>query len=241
MKELIAEKLDEYRSIRSRDPQLRKWLKDSDLWYWLYTVLRLMGRPLTRQQIVMMLEGKLDESLPLDLYGFVHGCAAVYKDMEECIQMQSSPDLRLLRRWYAMASGSECSLRDTNQVVYQWNYVPPHFRELPQALSRALKKASSIRGEDPAAAAAENVIEFLSLYPFCEDSIVMAGFMVMYEFIEADIPIPSLTVGEREFNEMIASCLGGESPERLTGVFERSLLNRLEAVLQVCRQAVEAN
>ena len=241
MREVIAEKLNEIRQLKPHDPQLRKWLRDSDLWYWLYTVLRLTGRPLGRQQIVSILSGELDESVPLGMYEFVHGCAAVYKDMEECRQMQSSPDFRLLKRWQRMAFGEEKGLRDTNPVVYQWNYVPPHFREVPVAMNRLFRDAAAHVPEDLCERTAELACGLLALYPYGEDSMVMAGFMVMYELIEAGVPLPSLTVGEQEFNEMMAAYLDTGDSAPITEMCERSLLNRLEAVLQVLRQAMEVN
>ncbi len=238
MRDTIAEKLKEFRALKGSDPALKKWLRDSDLWYWLYTTLRLMGRPLSRQQIVKILEGGLDESVPMGMYRFIHGCASVYKDMEECLEMQSSPDVRLLKRWFRLSFGEEKSLRDNNPVVYQWNYVPPHFREVPLALSQLFRSAEQSE-EDLIDRSLTLAAGFLALYPFGEDSIPMAGFLIMYEFIAAGVPIPSLTVGEQEFNGLMARLLETGDMTPMTEMFERSLLNRLEAVLQVLRQAAE--
>ena len=46
---------------------------------------------------------------------------------------------------------------------------------------------------------------------------------------------------EQEFNEMMAAYLDTGDIAPITEMFERSLLNRLEAVLQVLRQAMEVN
>lgn len=242
MKELISKKLEEFRAVDKSDPRIRKWLHDSDQWFWMYTVMKLTGRPLSRYQILSILKGELDENLPLDVYEFLHSCSFVCKDMEECIGMQQDPDVKLLMRWYGMAFNEEFKYRTRNPVVYQWNYVPCHFLDVPANVEQLLKKnALQWKDTEPVERACRLMLEFLRIYPFDDDSLIMASFLVMYELMRGGVPIPSLTAGEQEFNDLAAAYLGRGEEAPMMEMFERSVLNRLEAVITVCRQAAEEN
>ena len=176
MQELIGkidQKRTEYLNHRGNDPQLRKWLKDSDLWHWLYTVMRLTGKPVSRRQIIDLLGGALDENLPLNVYEFVHGCAAVHKDMEASIQMQADPDVRMLLRWYEMAFGKEGAFRRNNPVVYQWNFVPPHFYDVKDMTDALLRRHASHHAQpDPVERALDLALGLLRIYPFGDETLV---------------------------------------------------------------------
>lgn len=240
MQELILKKKNEYLSIRGSDPQLRKWLKDSDLWHWLYTVMRLTGKPVSRRQILDLLGGALDENLPLNTYEFVHGCAAVHKDMEASISMQSEPDLKMLQRWYEMAFGKDFAFRRNNPVVYQWNFVPPHFYDVKELTETMLRRYAGGRNREfPVQRALDMALELFQIYPFGDETFVMAWFLLMYELTKASVPVPSLNVGEQEFNDLVAAYLSRGNKKPIEELFENGVLERLDAVISVCRQAAE--
>ncbi len=242
MQELIAEKLKEFRSLKPSSAALDKWIRDSSLWHWLYNALRINGTPLDRKQILSVLSGQLIENLPLDTYSFIHNYAAVYADMLTSIQMQASPDMKLLSRWYMMLFEEEPVFRNTNPVVYQWDHVPVHFLEIKDALSALLRRYGKPRWDgSPIDRAAMLHLDFLKLYPYGENSICMAGVLMMYSLMEDGFPLPGLSANEQDYNVAVAKYINKGDAGLFTDIVERGLLNRLESVIEVCRQAAEAN
>ncbi len=242
MKEIIISKLDEFKRLRGHDLQLNAWLRDSDLWYWLYSALRLNGKPLDKQQILSVLSGELQENLPLDTYSFIHGYAAVYKDMVDCLEMQANPDLKIMHRWYCSVFGTdEAEYRRNNPVVYQWDFVPPHFLDVRDLLDSMLKKAYASRHSDYFIDNAAMLhLDLLKIYPYGKNSIIMAGILMMYVLMSYGCPLPSLTANEVDYSNLIYKYIHDGDPEPFISMVERSVLNRLEAVIEICRQAREA-
>ncbi len=242
MEELILSKLDEYKRLKGSDPQLSAWIRDSNLWYWLYSALRLYGKPLDKHQILSILAGELQENVALDTYSFIHGYSAVYKDMVNCLEMQANPDLKILSRWYCtIFSTDEAQFRRTNPVVYQWDFVPPHFLDVRKLTDSLLKNSYKSRDEGYFLENACMVhLDFLKIYPFGEESIIMAGLLMMYVMMSYGCPLPSLTAGERDYTMLVYKYIHDGDPEPFISMVERSTLNRLEAVISLCRQAREA-
>jgi hypothetical protein len=83
-------------------------------------------------------------------------------------------------------------------------------------------------------------LDFLKIYPFGEESIIMAGLLMMYVMMSYGCPLPSLTAGERDYTMLVYKYIHDGDPEPFISMVERSTLNRLEAVISLCRQAREA-
>ena len=242
MQQIIAAKLKEFREIKPSSSALDKWIKDSSLWYWLYTAMRINGTPLDRGQILSILDGELIENLPLDTYSFIHNYAAMYNDMLGSIQMQTTPDLKLLGRWYQMLFEEEPVLRRDNPVIYQWDHVPVHFLQLKDELQALLRRFDRTRWDwSPIDRAVLLHLEFLKLYPYGEQSVCMAGALMMYSLLEDGFPLPGLSANEQDYNVAVGKYINKGDAGLMTDLTERGLLNRLESVIEVCRQAAEAN
>ena len=242
MEDLIRSKLYEFKRLKGNDIQLNVWIRDSNLWYWLYSALRLNGRPLDKQTILSVLDGELQENLPLDLYSFIHGYASVYKDMVDCLEMQAHPDLKILERWYCnIFQTEELEFRKNNPVVYQWDFVPPHFLDAKKLTDKLLKDSYKTRDEGYfLEKACMQHLDLLKIYPFGENSIVMAGVLMMYVLMAYGCPLPSLNANEQDYSNLIYKYIHDGDPEPFISMVERSVLNRLDAVIEICRQAREA-
>ena len=242
MEELIRSKLEEFKRLRGSDIELNAWIRDSNLWYWIFSALRLNGTPLDRKTIVSVLSGELQENLPLDTYSFIHGYAAVYKDMVDCLEMQAHPDLKILGRWYCnIFNAEELEFRRNNPVVYQWDFVPPHFLDVKKLTEDLLRQAYKSRGEGYFLEKACMLhLDLLKIYPFGENSILMAGILMMYVLMAYGCPLPSLTANEQDYSNLIYKYIHDGDPAPFISMVERSVLNRLDAVIEICRQAREA-
>ena len=239
MYDSLDAKIAEYRSLGIEDPRLKNWIRESSLWYWLYGTLRIRGAGIGKEQILSILDGQLSEDLPLDLYSFVLGYASMYADMQLSGQMEPDPDIRLLARWGTML-GHELSMRDTNPVLYHWGFVPCHFREVTNELRRVMREYSAGAGKrhfiDRAAALHLGVIK---VYPFKEETLDMAGALLLYSFICAGLPAPDLGVSREEYDKLVKRYTADGDASAFCGMLADSLSKRLDQVISVCRRAAE--
>ncbi len=240
MYDIISEKSWLLAAYRAKSPEISKWLRQSDLWHWLYSMQRIKGEPVSKRDIVDILAGRIVESAPVDAYSFAHNCVALRRDMESCIEMDSHVDVRMLQRWYATLFGREAVFRDTNPIIYEWEHIPPHFRDLPLETESLFKKAHNMRSDGtPTERAARLHLEFLRLYPFGEDTASMGFVLLMYSLMQEGLPLPMLTVDDREYNGLVAEYMAHQTDRPFIDMLERSLLNRLESALQICYQMPE--
>ncbi len=240
MYDIISKKSRVLASYKAKSPEISKWLRQSDLWHWLYSMQRLKGDPVSKRDIVDILDGKIVESAPVDAYSFAHNCVALRRDMESCIEMESHVDVRMLQRWYSMLLGREAVFRSGNPIIYEWEHIPPHFQDVPLETENLFKKAHNARTEGtPVERAALLHLEFLRLYPFGPDTASMGFVLLMYSLMQAGLPLPMLTVDDREYNGLVAEYMAHQTAAPFIEMLERSLLNRLEAALQICYQMPE--
>ena len=242
MQELIDQKIREMRELGVVNREFRIWLEQSDLWYWLYSSFRIMGEPVEKRVIVDILDGKIVEDAPIDVYNFITGYANVYKDMRNSAEMDSNPDVKLLLRWGEMLLGRTPEFRTDNPVVYEWNHIPPFHDNIAAETDALLRKSVQERRGMPALKwMALLYLELCRLYPFGKDTPVVAGLFLAYSLVREGYPLPSFPVGDIEYNKIIDAYVNKGEYEAFEGMLERSVLNRAEAVLQLNRRAAEVN
>ena len=242
MQELIDRKIKEMRELGVVNREFRIWLEQSDLWYWLYSSFRIMGEPVEKKVIVDILDGKIVEDAPIDVYNFINGYSDVYRDMKNSAEMESHPDVKLLLRWGEMLLGHVPEYRRDTPIVYEWSHIPPPAGNISAETDSLLRKAVQERRSMPALKwMALLYLELCRLYPFGKETPVMAGLLLAYCLIREGYPLPSFPVGDIEYNKMIDAYVNRDEYEAFEGMLERSVLNRAEAVLQLNRRAAEVN
>ncbi len=237
MYDIISEKSRQLAAYRASSPEISKWLRQSDLWQWLYSMQRLKGEPVSKPDIVAILEGRIVERVPVDAYSFAHNCVALRRDMESCIEMDSHVDVRILQRWYSMLLEKEAVFRDDNPIIYEWEHIPPRCANLPFETEDLFRRAYMRRDEGTGTERAAKLhLEFLRLYPFGEDTMDMGFVLLMYSLLQQGLPLPVLTADDREYNGLVAEYMAHQNAQPFIEMLERSLLNRLESALQICYQ-----
>ncbi len=239
MKEIIEEKLRILRENFPDNAELRQWLRDSDLWMFTYTVLRVEGIEMNKRQLVDIFEGKLMEELPLDLYGSAFRLRDVYKDMLVCNQMDARMDAKLLARWMEMFSGAECGYRQSNPIIYRWGYIAPHFNELRGLMDELLRGFAKDTKAGGLTRACAIHLGIASLYPYGELSPQAACIAMFYELMRAGIPLPSFTADRDEYDRLMQAYLSEDDREPFSQMLQRSVLNRLDSVVNICMAAGE--
>lgn len=227
MREALEAKLKLYKESFFENREFNAWVRESDLWMAEYSILRVCGIELGKQQLVDILSGKLMQDIPLDIYSFVHSFKELYKDMQASVGMQESLNARLLERFHGMMFGSE-GYRLDNPIIYKWGYIAPHFREIPEKLSELFKSLEHIKDPIDKAVAAHNGIA--AIYPYGEDSAALAVAALIYELMYAAIPVPAFTADTEDYNRLMKAYLDKGSSD-LADMFYSSLLNRLDSVM----------
>ncbi len=242
MTELISEKLKAISEHGPGSAELRQWIDQSSVWYWLWSVFNVQGEPVGKRDIVMVLEGGLCESIPLNLHSFMHDYSAVYRDMKLSLTMDQALDPKTLDRWYEMLCGKkEHIYRMNNPIVYEWELIPVHFRDIKREYEAAVRNVLHVRVENEVERAARMCLEISRVYPYGPDTAVMSLLAAQYVLLAAGIPFPRLTAGDVDYNKLISAYAEEGDCGGLISMFERSVLNRLEEVLQYTIEAENLN
>ena len=238
MKDLLNEKLKIYRSLDPVLPEARKWLEDSNLWMLLYTVLCQRGVRIEKKTLVEILSGQILENVHIDLYGFCFRLRDVYRDMISAVEMQATLNTKMLDGWYQDLLEPDGPVhRKDNAVVYDIGFIPCHYSEISERMDRLFKSMAGI--EDGALKAAELQMGIINIYAYGPDSVTMALLAAAYALLEAGIPLASYPVSEDEYRRLMSSCINDGNEEPFCSMHYRSLVNRLETVIQVWREAAE--
>ena len=238
MKELLNEKLKVYRELGPVLPEARKWLEDSNLWMLLYTVLCQRGVRVEKKTLVDILSGRIMEDVNIDLYGFCFRLRDVYKDMISSVEMQATLNTKMLDGWYEDLLEPEGPVhRRDNAVVYDIGFIPCHYSEISEKMDHLFRAMDGVT--DGALKAAELQMGIINIYAYGQDTITMALLASAYALMQAGIPLPSYPVSEDEYRRLMSSCINDGDEVPFCNMHYRSLVNRLETVIQVYREALE--
>ena len=238
MNELLNGKLREFKALGPVVPEARKWLEDSNLWMLLYTVLCQRGVRIEKRTLVDILSGRIMEDVNIDLYGFCFRLRDVYKDMVSAVEMQATLNTKMLDTWYVdlLEPDGPVHRRD-NAVVYDIGFIPCHFSEISERMARLFKSMDTVT--DGALKAAELQMGIINIYAYGQDSVTMALLAAAYALLQAGIPLPSYPVSEDEYRRLMSACINEGNEEPFCSMHYRSLINRLETVIQVYREAAQ--
>ena len=238
MKELLNEKLKAYRELGPVLPEARKWLEDSNLWMLLYTVLCQRGVRVEKKTLVDILSGRIMEDVNIDLYGFCFRLRDVYKDMISSVEMQATLNTKMLDGWYEDLLEPEGPVhRRDNAGVYDIGFIPCHYSEISERMDHLFRAMDSV--SDGALKAAELQMGIINIYAYGQDTITMALLAAAYALLQAGIPLPSYPVSEDEYRRLMSACINDGDEAPFCNMHYRSLVNRLETVIQVYREALE--
>ncbi|MBR5756031.1 MAG: hypothetical protein IKX96_00585 [Firmicutes bacterium] len=233
MRDILNGQIKTLRESSFKSREFNAWLKESSLWMSVYSCLRVKGVEMDKRQLVDVLSGGIVEDLPIDVYNFVINYKDLYKDMQACVSMQQSLDEKLLKRFSDILFGED-GYRNNNPIIYKWGYIAPHFNEIGNMLTEALRHNLHIEDAVDRAVDAHNFIA--AIYPFGENSPVIALVALFYVLMSASLPLPAVTADFEEYNRIMRSDFE-EHTNEFELMIERSLINRLDSVINLGREA----
>lgn len=246
MYQQLEEKLKEQQALFPKHPEFRTWLSQSDLWNWIYSAFRIKGEPLSKTVVVDMLNGKIREDIQLSSYAFAQATQNVYKDMKNYIQMQTTLEPEMIYRWAKMLMGIDLKenddllLRENEPLVYEWELITIDHNEIKEKLNQIVKEYnSSVKTGDVFACIAKLHLQLNRLYAFGENTALLSLAVLMFTLLEHDYFMPELPVDDREYNRIVAKYFDDDSLEDFYSMLCRSEFNRLEAIINLSREAKE--
>ena len=235
MNEVLKLKLNEYKNSYFENKEFKAWLRESDLWMAEYTCLRIQGIEMDKKELVDVVEGKLMTDIPLDIYGFVHKLRDVYKEMKAHLGMLESMSEPLFNKFYEMLIEGD-GYRKDNPVIYKWGYIAPHFNDVRGDLSMLFKQLEKV--EDPIRRALDAHTGVLTIYPYDKGTEIMACLAMFYELMRSNVPLPSFSVDDIDYNKLVAAYLKDGSAD-LEDMIIRSLINRIDSVMMFGAESKE--
>ena len=237
MEQQIRAKYNELKAIAPAGKEFRTWLSESNLWGWLYTDYIIQGQKVSRAAVADMCSGVIRGDVPLANYAFAERCKTLHSDMQADISMHSAPSLKLFKRWMNILF-DDISYRKTNPVVYEYGLIPCHFHSIDEELDRVFREY--IKSEaDPVDALAMLFLNVLKVYPYEEESVDAAMAVMLYCFETMEIPVPEFSANEEEFGTLVKDYMDKGQSKPFRDMFKRSVYNRLDAVVNLAKQAKE--
>jgi len=245
----IEKKLKELRQIFPSDPEFRTWMQQSDQWSWIYSILKIQGEKVHKTAVAKMVQGSLSEDLTLHSYTLAAHFRTAYQDMVSYISMSTDLELKMVCRWAKMlldidqSEPDDSIFRKNCNVVYEWDLIPVEEDRVPEIFTELIRryKLSGYDSKDPLKRAVELHLDMNKLYPFGEDTTLVSMTVLMFSLLELGYPLPQLSVDDREYNKMMTAYLETGDTAPFKDMLERSIYNRVEAVVSLAKQAAEKN
>ena len=233
MRDILDGQIKTYIESSFKSREFNAWLKESSLWMSLYSCLRVKGVEMDKRQLVDVLAGGIFEDLPIEVYNFVINYRELYNDMQMCVSMQQSLDEKLVKRFSDILFGDD-SYRSSNPIIYRWGYIAPHFNDIPSMLTEAFRHNMHIPDVIERAVHIHNALA--AVYPFGDNTPAIAMVSLYYVLMSAAIPLPQITADYEEYNRIMQSDFENKTNE-FELMMERSLINRLDSVINLGKEA----
>jgi len=247
MIDLINKKLTELKENFPQDPEFRTWMQQSDQWSWIYSILKIRGDKVHKTAVVKMIQGSISEEITLAEYTLADHFRKVYQDMVSYISMSTDLELRMVCRWAKMLLDLELGVADddvfrkNHSAVYEWDHIPEPEENVPSKFKSLIKEYINEGPDrkDPLKRAVKLHLEMNRLYPFGDETTLISMAVLMFSLLELGYPLPQLSVDDIEYNSMMTRYIEDGDIGPFKDMLERSIYNRLDAVVSLAHQANE--
>lgn len=242
MERLIREKAEQLKHEMPANPEFYTWMQNSDLWGFVYSLLKISGEKVHKTAVVNMVEGKIDENLSLSSYTLVQNWKAVFSDIMEYNSMQSSLDRSMITKWAGMLLGGDGATHYRNSAcaVYEWEHIPPAETRIPAEIDAAVKEYNQSRDLlDPVSRMSKLHLKLNGIYAFGDDSVCVSMAVLVFCLKENGLPVPQLPLSDRDYNKLMADCIASGDISDFKNMLERSIYNRLEEISSLAALAKE--
>lgn len=247
MKEQINKKYKELKKLNPKDPEFIRWKKQSDLWNWVYSALRMDGYMPTKGNVVKLLNGEMVENMPLMSFALASAWRDVYEDVLSCISMDSRLEGKMLGRWANILCGRSSNqsavdlFRTNNNVVYEWDLIPISSKSINSKLSDMLRdyRINNLISTSPLDLLSEFFLEFNKLYAFGDKTFQVSMSVLMFGILSLGYPLPEITLSDVEFNSIMADYIHDRNIKPFRNILLNCIYNRLDTVVMAAKHISE--
>lgn len=215
--------------------EISEYLAELDVVDLAHTSFRLSGSSLTRNEITKMCRGEIITSAGLNEHARIEAYKNVLKEMNILAGRRYKLSEEVVVRLYRVLTGRNPAPRESNPVIYEWSYNPPHWSEVGGRMDAMFEHANA---ERPAMTnyvlrASEIHNEFLAIYPLTDENEEMARLLFYYYLMIKKYGVFSLDLNEIEYNSLMAKYLKDGEASRFSHIAEHSLHKKLEIMMQI--------
>ncbi|MBP3385185.1 MAG: Fic family protein [Firmicutes bacterium] len=218
--------------------QMTEQIRELDLQDFICCGMLLEGDDLTRGDIIGMIDGEMPKQVSLKQCMAVRNYQALMDEFHNCLDLSCSLDLKLLLRFYSILTGKDDGFRRSNYTAVDFKYVPPHSTEIENRLNQLFKNVYRSNLNEIRNAACVHC-GILAVYPFEEDSGVMARIAMNYYLMEKGYSPVSLRYNYSEYLSTMTECLRDDNDALFFWGLERAVFNKLTQVIQMIESEEE--
>ncbi|MCL1983523.1 MAG: Fic family protein [Clostridiales bacterium] len=231
-KQLILENRKPYSS------EVCKYIREMDMADWIHSSMRLDGSVLSRHDVETILKGELVAEASLSEHLLVEKYSSLFKAVQSSLAISSSLSREMIFSFHRMLAGEGATCyRKGNPVLLAINYNPPHPSEIEEQMDILMGWFYSADMEpDPITKAVCLHHRIIEIYPFDEHTEAVARAAMYYFLLENRYPVFEISMSEQEYNRALMEYLKKENLQPFCLEVERSLLNKMELLIQLTAQ-----
>lgn len=231
----ILSKKKELDNRKPYKPEIKEQIKKMELCDLVYTLLRLDGSDVTKDQVNHILEGELIIKATVNDHIAIKKYIEVLLFMDDLLAMDSEISCRILEQFHEiLCEGEGIKLRTSNPTLYTFDYNPPHWKEVDDLLKALIRWTYEEVSEDNQILKAAYLHhKLIEIYPFEEYSESIARLILYYSLMREGYPIFELRLSESEYNVAVMKYLQDKDVQPFYRALERSIYNKLEILLQL--------
>ena len=234
MIDMIAEKFITISHCKPFPTEIQKYLKESCVAEWIWSSLRIEGSLVRRQQVADMLQGELVKDVSLGEYAAVDRYWNLFPFIYNLLNMETELDLSVTKQLYDHLDPDNSGYRRSNPILRQWDYNPPHFKDVEEKMQELFHWYGN--ASYPGNPLMKGVVlhnRLLEIYPFGDDSGMMARLTLLYHLMDNGLYPFVLTISETEYNKAMIKYLKDRDSSSLYHAVEKGVYNRLEILEQM--------
>ena len=221
--------------LQSKKPYSRQvtvQLKELDTLDYICSGMILDGEGLTRDDIQGMLDGEMPKEASLKQCMMVRNYQELMDVIQDSLDLKCSLDIKLLMKFHSILTGKDTGLRKSNYMAVDFKYVPPHSTEIEAKLNQLLRNIYKSNTNEIRNAAMIHC-GILAIYPFEEDSGLMARVAMNYYLQEKGYLPVALGYNYDEYMSTMTECLRDDNEALFFWGLERAVYNKLTQVQQI--------
>ncbi len=233
--------------LRNRSPfpqEVKDYLNDLECREWISMNMRLSGSSLTEVQIDTILRGGVVMEAAVSDHLMLDRLEQLRQFIYRLTDMGAGLSQQIVKDMHAIICGGNvrAEYRRSSPVLRDYGYTTMVPGEVPGAMEELIHFAGQ-RGNGLETGAGENPLEkaalvhnrLMEIYPFKEESEMVARAVLYYILAEAGYPLAAVQINEEEYRQMFSDYLKYRDSRGLAQALGQAVTERLDLMMQLTR------